>query len=162
MTAAIRVAVHMQPTRDENGAVHFKAALPVGALFERALDKQQVERARAELENAYAELIARLRLQRAAMRPENVMAYWLFGDALVTFENAHKTSLLFVDHLNDHLVRDVEFSNSMIILCRRFRETFPDPAQVDPRQSFTNYQRARFDPARLSPIVRRRGRPRIK
>ncbi|MBI4672579.1 MAG: hypothetical protein HY741_13050 [Chloroflexi bacterium] len=155
----LRIAVNMQPARDDTGALKFKATLPMGVLFEKSLDKQQVERERVALGEAYAELVAQLRTHRAAMNTHNVMAYWQFGDALLAFENHYKTSLLFVDRLIDHLTRDVDFSITMILLCRRFREAFPDPNRVDPKQSFTNYQRAGFDPARLSPIVRRRGRP---
>lgn len=158
----VRVAVHMQPQRDENGHAIFRAALPMGVWFEKSLDKQEIETARGELENAYAELITQLRAARAAMRGNNVMAYWEFGNVLVAFEDARKAGLLFVEQLTAHLVRDVEFSNTMILLCLRFRETFPDPSQIDPNQSFTNYHRAGFDPARLSPTIRRRGRPRKK
>jgi len=158
----VRIAVHMQSARAEDGTRVFKAALPMGAFFVQGLDKQEIETARGELENAYAELIVQLRAARAAMRGNNVIAYWQFGDALVAFEDAHQAGLLFVEQLTIHLVRDVEFSETMILLCRRFRETFPDSSKIDPNQSFTNYHRAGFDPARLSPTIRRRGRPRKK
>lgn len=160
MNHPIRIAVHMQPTGEPPSASKFQAALPMGAFFEKSLDKQEIERARVELEQAYAELVSALRTQRAAMRTRNVMAYWHFGDLLVAFEQAHQTSLLFIEHLNEHLIRDVEFSNTMIILCRRFRLAFPDPTHIDSRQSFTNYQRAGFDSAQLASTVRQRGRPR--
>lgn len=156
----IRIAVNMQPQRDGNGNEQFRAALPMGVLFEKTLDRAEMDRAAAELEQEYAALVGQLRAHRAAMGRKDVLAYWRFGDALVAFENLHKTTILFVDRLVDHLVRDVDFSETMILLCRRFREAISDAQQVDPQQSFTNYHRAGFDPTRLATTVRRRGRPR--
>ena len=131
----------------------------MGVLFEKSLDGVNLENARIELEERYGALVASLRANRLAMKRGNVIAYWEFGDALQQFEQSQKVSILLVDGLVAHLVRDVPFSETMILLCRRFREKIREVARVDPHQSFTNYHRAGFDPVRLAATVRRRGRP---
>jgi hypothetical protein len=148
----------MQPQRDGNGQEHFRAALPMGILFEKALDRAEIERAASELESEYEALVARLREQRALTRKNGVLAYWRFGDALVMFEQEHKATLLFVDRLVEHIVRDVDFSETMVLLCRRFREKQPDMAKLDAQQSFTNYYRAGFDTERLAAKSPRRSK----
>jgi hypothetical protein len=150
MSAAIRVAVNMQPTRDESGATTFRAALPMGALLEKSLDKQELENARAALERQYAALVANLRVMRVHLRDGNVLRYWMFGDAIVAFEAETADSLVFVDRLSEQLARDVAYSKTMIDLCRRFRNKFPDPDSIDPRLSFDAYHRNGFDPQRAA------------
>lgn len=150
MTRPVRIAVHMQPVRDENGALSFKAALPMGALLEKTLDKQEVEHAVTALQQNYRALVENLRAMRPQLQGGNVLRYWRFGDAIMTFESQTARTLVFVDPLSDHLARDVEYSKTMIDLCRRFRRKFPDPDAIDPQLSFDAYHRNGFDPQRAA------------
>lgn len=159
---AVRVAVKIQRVQNENGRATFRATLPLGVLFEKALDPAQLEVERVALEQRYAALVTTLKAKRVEMKSGNVLRYWEFGDAIARFEQEANAGVVFVDNLTAHLARDVNFSTTMIDLCHRFRAHIPDPAQVDPHQSFTNYHRANFDLANVSPIVRRRGRPKRK
>lgn len=155
MTRPIRIAAHMQPARDENGALSFKAALPMGALLDKSLDRQTVEQARAALEEKYRALVENLRAMRPHLQDGNVLRYWLFGDAIITFETQTARALVFVDPLSDHLARDVGYSKTMIDLCRRFRRKFPDPDAIDPQISFNAYHRSGFDPQRAVAFSKR-------
>lgn len=164
MNAAIRIAVHMQPARDENGATKFRAALPMGALLEKSLDKQEVEHARIALEEKYTTLVNSLSDLRLHLQDGNVLRYWMFGDTIVTFENQTADVLVFVDKLSDHLARDVDYSKTMIDLCRRFRLKLAEN-EIDPCLSFDAYHRNGFDPQRAAAYEqakqkRRRSRPR--
>ncbi len=168
MTRAIRIAVNMLPTRDANGALKFQAALPVSALFEKSLDKQEVERERAALEEKYRVLVEALRAMLPHLKDGNVLRYWMFGDAVSEFETQTARTLIFVDKLSAHLARDVGYSQTMIDLCRRFRHKFSDASQIDPTLPFAAYHRNGFDTARArkfeqaKPPKRRPGRPRKK
>lgn len=154
MTRPIRIAVHMQPAHDANGALSFKAALPMGALLEKTLDKQEVERAVTALQENYRALVEHLRAMRPQLQEGNVLRYWLFGDAIIAFETQTARTLVFVDKLSDHLARDVDYSKTMIDLCRRFRRKFPDPAAIDPQLSFDAYHRNGFDAQRAAAYAR--------
>lgn len=164
----IRIAANMQPQRDENGHVLFRAALPMGAFFEKSLDKAQVENARDGLEEQYRALVERVRALLPYDQPGNVMRYWNVGDAITEFENETATALVFVDRLTEHLARDLGYSRTMLDLSRRFRRKFPDPARVDPKISFDAYHRSGFDLERARAYERAkapkrpRGRPRKK
>lgn len=148
MTYAIRIAAHMQPARDENGALFFKAALPMGALLDKSLDKTELESARVALQEKYRALVQELRALRAHLRDGNVLRYWMFGDAIVAFETETADALVFVDNLSAQLARDVDYSKTMIDLCRRFRYKFPDESALDPQISFRAYHRNGFDSER--------------
>jgi len=150
MTQAIRIAVHMQPARAENGARVFKAALPMGVWFEKSLDKQEIESARNALEEQYHALVENLRARLSRLKDGNVLQYWMFGDAVNEFESQNAHALVFVDKLSDHLARDLGYSKTMIDLCRRFRHKFPDAAQIDPALSFAAYHRNGFDAQRAA------------
>jgi hypothetical protein len=89
-----------------------------------------------------------LRELRPTLHAGNVLRYWFFGDAVLQFERGQ--GALFVDKLSDHLERDVHYSKTMIDLCRRFRQKFSDPAQINPRLTFSQYHRAGFNPSRLT------------
>ncbi len=162
----IRVAVHMQPQRDENGHTIFRAALPMGVWFEKSLDKNAVEQARAELEEKYRALVESLRAMLPSLKDGNVLRYWMFGDVVNEFELQTADTLVLIDKLSDHLARDVGYSKTMIDLCRRFRHKFSDASQIDPTLSFDAYHRNGFDPKRAAayerakPSKRPRGRPR--
>jgi hypothetical protein len=148
--SSVRVAVKMQPAADADpaGRAQFKATLPMGVLFEKSLDRAQLEQERAALEENYRALVATLTQIRSTLKVGNTLRYWFFGDAIIQFEQQHAHGAMFVDKLSDHLARDVHFSRTMIDLCRRFRLKFPDPARIDPRISFRAYHRSGFDPAR--------------
>jgi hypothetical protein len=158
----LRIAVNMQPQRDASGQEFFRATLPMGVLFERTLDKQEVERARAALEGDYRALVENLRATRGHLRDGNVLRYWMLGDAIVAFETQTARALVFVDKLSDHLARDVNYSRTMIDLCRRFRIKLPDKSQIDPQLSFDADHRSGFDPKRAAAYERAKGpkRPR--
>lgn len=158
---ALRVAVKIQPARDASGGERFNATLPMGVLFEKSLDRGAIEQERAALQEKYGELVRSLRSKRVAMKAGNLASYWEFGDILWQFEQEQLNTMLFVEQLIAHLVRDVSFSETMILLCRRFRDKIPDSSQIDTRQTFTNYYRAGFDPARLPMPKPRRQRARI-
>lgn len=168
MNQAVRVAVNMQPARDENGTRVFKAALPMGAFFEKGLDKQELERAREALEENYRALVENLRAMLPHLKDGNVLRYWMLGDVVNEFETQNAHALVFVDKLSDHLARDVGYSKTMIDLCRRFRHKFSDASQIDPTISFDAYHRNGFDIQRArkfeqaKPPKRPRGRPRKK
>lgn len=157
----VRVAVKMQPSVDAEGRAIFKATLPLGVLFEKSLDPARLEDARRALETSYRALITELQRIRAAMKARGALRYWEFGDAIARFEDEHASRVLFVEPLTAHLVRDVPFSETMVLLCRRFREKIPSAAALDPRLSFNRYYRAGFDPTRLAKTARR-GRARRK
>lgn len=168
MSPSIRVAVNMQLQRDENGHVIFRAALPMGVWFEKSLDKHELETARGELEQNYRALVETLRELLPRQHSGDVMRYWRLGDAITEFENGTANALVFVDKLSEHLARDVEYSRTMLDLARRFRQNFPDAAQVDQKISFDAYHRSGFDLERArayeraKPPKRPRGRPRKK
>ncbi len=154
MSQSIRIAVHMQPIA-ENGEPCFKATLPMGAFFEPSLDKEEVERARSELEEKYRRLVENLRAMRATLKEGNVLRNWMFGDTIVSFERETSQTLLFVDKLSDALARDIDYSKTMIDLCRRFRLKIPDMTKIDPRLSFSTYHRNGFDPKRAAASKRK-------
>jgi hypothetical protein len=154
--AAVRVAVQMQPLRDESGSEQFKAALPMGVLFEKSLDREQMKRERAALEENYRALVTTLRRLRTGLGSGDLFAYWNIGDAIAQFHAERAGQILFVENLNRHLQRDVPLSAGRLWVCEMFRRKFPDRSQIDPRQSITNYQRANFDAARLAPRTRQR------
>ncbi len=166
MNQTIRIAVHMQPARDENGARVFKAALPMGVWFEKGLDKQEIESARLALEKNYRALVENLRVLLPHLKDGNVLRYWMFGDTVNEFETQNTHALVFVDKLSDHLARDVDYSKTMIDLCRRFRHKFPDASKIDPTISFAAYHRNSFDAQRARKFEQAkshkqsRGRPR--
>jgi len=168
MNQTIRIAVHMQPARAENGERVFKAALPMGVWFEKGLDKQEIESARLALETEYRALVENLRARLPHLKDGDVLRYWMFGDTVNEFETQNMHALVFVDKLSDHLARDVEYSKTMIDLCRRFRHKFPDASQIDPTLSFDAYHRNSFDTQRArkfehaKPPKRARGRLRKK
>lgn len=145
---AIRIAVNMQPQRDETGQVLYRAALPMGVWFEESLDKAELETARVELEEKYRALVQELCALLPHLKDGNVLRYWMFGSVIIEFEAQTAHTLLFVDKLSAHLAREVGYSKTMIDLCRRFRQKFPDPAQIDPTLSFAAYHRNGFDTAR--------------
>ncbi len=150
MNPTIRIAVHMQPTRAEDGTRVFKAALPMGVWFEKDLDKQAIEAARGALEEHYRALVENLRARLSRLKDRNVLQYWMFGDAVNEFETQNAHALVFVDKLSDHLARDLGYSKTMIDLCRRFRHKFSDAAQIDPTLSFDAYHRNGFDAQRAA------------
>lgn len=164
----VRVAVHMQPQRDENGHAIFRAALPMGVWFEKSLDKQEIETARGELEETYRALVETLRAMLPHLKDGNVLRYWMLGDVVNEFETQNAHALIFVDKLSEHLARDVGYSKTMIDLCRRFRHKFSDVSQIDPTIPFDAYHRNSFDPKRAAAYERAksskrpRGRPRKK
>ncbi|TAH53475.1 MAG: hypothetical protein EYC68_02965 [Chloroflexota bacterium] len=160
----VRVAVHMQPQRDENGHEIFRVALPMGAFFVQGLDKQELETARIELQEKYRALVETLRPMLPHLREGNVLRYWMLGDVINEFEMQNVNALVFVDKLSDHLARDVGYSKTMIDLCRRFRHKFSDAAQIDPTLSFDAYHRNSFDPQRAAAYERAKSskRPRKK
>lgn len=137
----------MQSQTDAQGHTVFRAALPMGLLFERTLDAGQVEQARAGLEGKYLALVESLRTQRVHMKDGNVLRYWQFGDTIAAFETDTANALVFVDKLSTQLARDVGYSKSMIDLCRRLKAHFPDVMQLDPQVPFDEYHRHRFDPS---------------
>jgi len=168
MSRGIRIAVNMRPTRADDGAIKFRAALPMGALLEKSLDKNEVERAGAALEENYRALVETLREMLPHLKDGNVLRYWMFGDVIIEFETQTARTLVFVDKLSAHLARDVGYSKTMIDLCRRFRQKFPDAARLDPALSFDAYHRNGFDLERARHFEqakfpkRPRGRPRKK
>lgn len=153
--SSIRVAVHMQPQRDENGHTLFRAALPMGVWFEKSLDKQELETARVALEENYRALVESLRAMRPTLKEGNTLQNWMFGDEIVRFEQETARTLLFVDKLSDNLARDVEYSKTMIDLCRRFRIKLADRHLVDPHIPFHIYHRNGFDLQRIGSLHRK-------
>jgi len=145
MSRGIRIAVNMRPTRADDGAMKFRAALPMGALLEKSLDKNELERAGAALEENYSALVETLREMLHHLKDGNVLRYWMFGDVIIEFETQTAHTLVFVDKLSAHLARDVGYSQTMIDLCRRFRQKFPDAARLDLTLSFDAYHRNGFD-----------------
>src|SRR5437867_430031 len=113
MKPPVRIAVNIQPVQDASGNASFKAALPMGVLFEKSLDAMHVERARADLEQKYSALVETLRGMRPHLKDGNILRYWMFGDLVIAFENETANALVFVDKLSDHLARDVEYSKTM-------------------------------------------------
>lgn len=168
MSRGIRIAVNMRPTRADDGAIKFRAALPMGALLEKSLDKNELERAGAALEENYHALVDNLRALLPHVKDGNVLRYWMFGDVIIEFETQTARTLVFVDKLSAHLARDVGYSQTMIDLCRRFRQKFPDAARLDLTLSFDAYHRNGFDLERARHFEqarsskRPRGRPRKK
>lgn len=155
MTRPIRIAVNMQPATDGANPPQFKAALPMGVLFEKSLDAAELERERTVLEEKYSALVETLRSMRPQLKEANVDRNWAFGDAIVTFEQETSDALLFVDKLTDNLARDLNYSKSMIDLCRRFRLKVPDSKLIDPKVSFAAYHRSGFDVQRARHYVRK-------
>lgn len=152
-SAPVRIAVQIVPVSPADGQPQFRASLPMGVLFEKELDQTALERARALLEQEYGALVATLRAMRPALRGGTVLPYWRFGDVIIQFEERARGAFLFVDKLSDHLARDIEYSKTMIDLCRRLRIKFPDASQLDPMVSFRAYHRSGFD---LERAARRR------
>lgn len=150
MTRPIRIAVNMQPATDGAGEKTWKAALPLGVLFEKSLDTAEVEQARLELESKYHALVFALRVLRPQLKAANVQRKWEFGNLIVNFENETSDTLLFVDRLSDDLARDVDYSKTMIDLCRRFRRKVTDAHMLDPQISFSAYHRSGFNPVRAA------------
>lgn len=144
----IRIAVRMQPVNDPADTVQFKAAVPMGVLFEKSLDPVQVENERSVLEEKYRILVETLRAMRPALRERNVLKNWMFGDVIFKFEQETGDTLMFIENLSADLARDVNYSKTMIDLCRRLRKHFADSTQLDLALSFDEYHRNGFDPAR--------------
>lgn len=155
MTRAVRIAVNMQPVADGANPPQFKAALPMGVLFEKSLDAAELERERMLLQEKYRVLVETLRAMRPLLKEANVHRNWAFGDAIVTFEQETSDALLFVDKLTGDLARDLNYSKSMIDLCRRFRLKFTDSTTIDPKISFAAYHRSGFDVQRARQYVRK-------
>ncbi len=144
---AIRIAVNMQPVTDAAGGLSFRAAVPMGVLFEKAINQAEVEQERITLEGKYTELVHALRALRPTLH-RNVRRNWELGNLIVTFEHETSDTLLFIDKLSDDLARDVNYSKTMLDLNRRFRLKLPDSNLLDPQISFSAYHRNGFNPIR--------------
>lgn len=156
MSRALRVAVNMQPVDEPGQAPTFHATLPMAILFEKSLDPAEIEQERNSLQEKYTELVTNLRQRRQAFKHKRALDSWLFGDAIVTFEQSTSDTLLFIDHLTEHLARDVGYGKTMIDLCRRFRLHLPNESQIDPTLSFDAYHRSGFHPERTVASTRRK------
>ncbi|MGB8647384.1 MAG: winged helix DNA-binding domain-containing protein [Anaerolineae bacterium] len=154
----VRIAAKMNRVTGADGQTTFKASLPMGVLFEKSLDPAQLDTERTALEERYHALVARLQEIRAQMKSGSVLSYWDFGDAVARFQAQERESVLFLEALTRHLERDIPFSETMIILCRRFRQKL-DRSQVDPAIPFTRYHRSGFDLDRLQARARQGAHP---
>lgn len=155
MNRLLRIAVKVQPAQDAAGRVTYHATLPMAVLFEKSIDPEQIELERIGLQEKYRLLVETLRRIRPTLKKRHALDSWLFGDAIVAFEQDTSETLLFVDHLTEHLARDIEYGKAMIDLCRRFRLRLPDQTQIDPTLPFDAYHRSGFDPQRATEFARR-------
>lgn len=156
MSRPLRIAVKMQPVTDGAGGIAFTATLPMAVIFEKSIDPAQVEQERLILQQQYRQLVETLRALRPKFKRGKAIDSWLCGDAIVAFEQDTFDTLLFVDHLTEHLARDVEYGKAMLDLCRRFRLHLPDKTQIDPSLPFGAYHRTGFDPEKAQSFQARK------